>query len=154
MGHWILWFFWLTPLPPPTQNQKKCETQLLFNYLIFYYISFGCWITDCSLMVQGLFLHLIRCYKLVPKSSHGSLVRKGISFSFSKFCTLCKRWIESRFGILYRSSEFERICRNSNCRLWVTKQGRIKAPPTRNGPNTGSLAPGVRRRVNKKWNNS
>ena len=25
-----------------------------------------------------------------------------------------------------------------------------KAPPTRNGPNTGSLAPGVRRRVKKK----
>ena len=25
-----------------------------------------------------------------------------------------------------------------------------KAPPARNGPNTGSLAPGVRRRVNKK----
>ena len=25
-----------------------------------------------------------------------------------------------------------------------------KAPPARNGPNTGSLAPGVRKRVNKK----
>ena len=25
-----------------------------------------------------------------------------------------------------------------------------KAPPPRNGPNTGSLAPGVRKRVNKK----
>ena len=29
-----------------------------------------------------------------------------------------------------------------------------KAPPTRNGPNTGSLAPGVRRRVNKKKDSS
>ena len=44
------------------------------------------------------------------------LVCKGVSFSFSKFCTFCERWIESRLGMLYRSSEFERICRNSNCK--------------------------------------
>ena len=33
------------------------------------------------------------------KSSRGDLVRKGVSFSFSKFCTFCERWIESRLGM-------------------------------------------------------
>ena len=37
-------------------------------------------------------------------------------------------------------------------RLRATKRQVLepKAPPARNGPNTGSLAPRVRRRVNKK----
>ena len=32
------------------------------------------------------------------RSSRGGLVRKVVSFSFSKFCTFCKRWIKSRSG--------------------------------------------------------
>ena len=51
------------------------------------------------------------------ESSRCGLVRKGVSFSFSKFCTFCERWIESRLGMLYQSSEFKRICHNSNCKM-------------------------------------
>ena len=39
--------------------------------------------------------------KIWAKSSRGGLVRKGVSFSFSKFCTFCKRWIKSCLSMVY-----------------------------------------------------
>ena len=58
-------------------------------------------------MFQQIIFEEFILHQLWFSSSRGGLVCKGVSFSFSKFCTFCQRWIESRLGMLYRSCEFE-----------------------------------------------
>ena len=53
---------------------------------------------NCSLVVE------LSSYQHVKKSSRGGLVRQGVSFSFSKFCTFCERWIISHPSVVHQSS--------------------------------------------------
>ena len=72
-------------------------------------------------LVKIIFNSLLMSFK----SSRGGLVRKGVSFSFSKFCTFCEWWIESGLGMIYRS------LRSGNTLSQIKLQGAGAAMPLR-----------------------